>query len=289
MKDDRITVAKAIGIILMVLAHSGFSIYANQFINMFHMPLFFFFSGYCFKEKYLQDWKGFTTKRIKGVYIPFVKWSLLFLLLHNVFFHLNIYNGEYGFRGSVSYLYTFSEFAPRALHIVTRMTDEEQLLGGYWFLHSLLFGAFFFYMALRLIRNPLLGGVILLMACLLFIVVNKSLPYFHVGYRDCLAAFFMMMGFWYKQTNWQIEEQKWYLVIPLSLAFVILGTHYWQCGMLTITWQKLLPYSATALAGILMVFAISRQIVQKKKPIQVITIVYREQYIRNTYLAFPFV
>lgn len=103
------------------------------------------------------------------------------------------------------------------------------------------------------------------MACLLFIVVNKSLPYFHVGYRDCLAAFFMMMGFWYKRTNWQIEEQKWYLVIPLSLAFVILGTHYWQCGMLTIAWQKLLPYSATALAGILMVFAISRQIVQNKR------------------------
>lgn len=45
VKDDFITIAKGIGIILMVLGHSGFYDYGNAVIHMFHMPLFFFVSG----------------------------------------------------------------------------------------------------------------------------------------------------------------------------------------------------------------------------------------------------
>lgn len=53
MRDDGVTIAKAIGILLMVAAHAGAPDVASRFIVMFHMPLFFFMSGYCFKEKYL--------------------------------------------------------------------------------------------------------------------------------------------------------------------------------------------------------------------------------------------
>ena len=45
-----ITYTKALGIILMVWGHSGTFSYARDFIYMFHMPLFFFCAGYCFKE-----------------------------------------------------------------------------------------------------------------------------------------------------------------------------------------------------------------------------------------------
>ena len=72
----------------MVLGHAHFSRYGNAWVNMVHMPLFFFFSGYCFKEKYLEHFFTFLRKRIKGLYWPAVKWGLLFLVLHNVFFHL---------------------------------------------------------------------------------------------------------------------------------------------------------------------------------------------------------
>ena len=46
MKDNSVSIAKGIAIILMVLAHTRFSEYGNYWINMFHMPLFFFFAGY---------------------------------------------------------------------------------------------------------------------------------------------------------------------------------------------------------------------------------------------------
>ena len=55
MKDSTVSISKALAIILMVLAHTRFSSLGNEVINLFHMPLFFFFSGYCFKDTYLKD------------------------------------------------------------------------------------------------------------------------------------------------------------------------------------------------------------------------------------------
>ena len=51
MRDDKVTIAKGIGILLMVAAHAGIPDVISRFIVMFHMPLFFFMSGYCFKDK----------------------------------------------------------------------------------------------------------------------------------------------------------------------------------------------------------------------------------------------
>lgn len=96
MRDDSINIAKAWGIFLMVLAHSFFSVFGEIWIGMFHMPVFFFFAGYCFKTKYLTDFRTFAWNRVRGLYVPFVKWGLIFLLLHNVFFHLHLYDDTYG-------------------------------------------------------------------------------------------------------------------------------------------------------------------------------------------------
>ena len=54
MRDEGITIAKALAILLMVLAHTWFSCYVEGWISMFHMPVVFFFSGYCFKTQYYQ-------------------------------------------------------------------------------------------------------------------------------------------------------------------------------------------------------------------------------------------
>lgn len=90
VRDRSVSVTKGVAIILMVLVHARFSHYGDTYVNMFHMPLFFFMSGYCFKEAYLNDFKNYAIKRIKGSYLPFIKWGLLFLLLHNVFYNINI-------------------------------------------------------------------------------------------------------------------------------------------------------------------------------------------------------
>ena len=77
-RDNSVTIAKAIEIILMVLGHSGSSRYVDNYIFMFHMPVFYFMSGYCFKESHLNNARTFITKRIKGAWLPYIKWGGIF-------------------------------------------------------------------------------------------------------------------------------------------------------------------------------------------------------------------
>lgn len=262
MRDDSITIAKAIAILLMVLGHTYFSQYGNQWINMFHMPLFFFFAGFCMKDKYLQTPRVFVRKRVVGLYKPFVKWGIVFLLLHNVFFYVNIYNGEYGFRGNVSHLYVWQEYASHFVHIVTRMSDNEQLLGGYWFLKSLFVGSIIGYIVIKKIKSRLFGGGSLLCMTILLAFLHKEMPYFGVGAREVLAAEFYVIGYYYRKSECKIHE-KWY-VLPFGLVVVTFGTHFYQATLLSFKWWQVIPYGATAIIGTLMVFYVSKVIVKQQ-------------------------
>lgn len=137
-RNNYISTAKGIGIILMVIGHCGAPDLFTKFIYQFHMPLFFFCSGFFLKN--IEDKCSLYNtykKRFIGIYIKFLCWSLLFLALHNVFFHLNIYNDIISFRGEPSHLYSSLEFINKAIRIVFSMNEHEQLLRSFWFLKQL--------------------------------------------------------------------------------------------------------------------------------------------------------
>lgn len=125
-RDVTLDIAKALCIILMVVGHSGCPDYLHRFIYMFHMPCFFFISGWLLSDKYATDLKTGLLKKVKGYYKPFIKWELIFLLCHNLFAWLHIYNDSYPLR----------DIPLKAVRIFT-MTGGEQLLGGFWFLISI--------------------------------------------------------------------------------------------------------------------------------------------------------
>lgn len=260
LRDNSVSMAKGVAIILMVMVHAHFSNYGGKFVNMFHMPLFFFMSGYCFKEAYLDNFKEYLKKRIKGAYWPYVKWSLFFLLLHNIFFAINIYNGDYGYKGIVSQYYNCEDFLRHGILVFTTMTGEEQLLGGYWFLHSYMIAAILSFLIIKVFRKRTLmtlgGGGVLLLLCFIMLYIKKSIPYY-VSPREVLAAFFIVMGYVYKKSKLKFEEHP-VIVIIIGLALVLIGTKHWQCGMLILTWQKVIPYSISAIAGTLMVFSLCK-------------------------------
>jgi len=82
-----IDIAKGIGIILVVLGHSNWffaqattTMFIQKYIYSFHMPLFFFLSGYLFiKEKY-PSFKAFFIKKVKTLLIPYFFFSILSVL-----------------------------------------------------------------------------------------------------------------------------------------------------------------------------------------------------------------
>lgn len=146
------SVVKGVAIILMVLGHAEAPSFVTNFIYLFHMPVFFMAAGYFFAERYLdQPWQ-FVVRRVKGLYVPFVKWSLFFLVIHNLMFALGILNEQYGnWSGGVTHPYSGRDMLQRAVHIIFSMGGyDEFLAGAFWFFRALLLASLA-YLALRLL------------------------------------------------------------------------------------------------------------------------------------------
>jgi acyltransferase len=74
--------ARAIGIILIVYGHTQCGYFGKAFIYSFHVPLFFFLSGYLLKESNLNvPLFSFLTNNLKRLIVPYLAfWSLSYLL-----------------------------------------------------------------------------------------------------------------------------------------------------------------------------------------------------------------
>lgn len=261
--NNSITITKAIGIILMVVGHSGCPQVLLNFIYLFHMPLFFFCSGIFYKEMTsLNATTLFLKKRIKGLYVPFVKWSVLFLLLHNVFMFVGVYNPYYGYEGGSSY-YSVSDILQKLFLILFTMHDYEEILGGFWFIRAL------FITSLLIVVSPLLLKKILKykfeLLCLLFlllaILIRRIAPDPEL-WRDLsmgtLGAFFYMSGYLIMQ-----YKSFWQNIYGALLCCFILFLSYFYfkdgvsmgCG-----YNKVLPFSVSAVSGTILTICISNAI-----------------------------
>ena len=250
---------------LMVLGHTFFSAYGNALIYMFHMPLFFFLSGYCFRNSHLADFKNYAKKRISRIYVPFVKWGLIFLLLHNIFFHLNIYNDIYGFEGEVSQLYGLSDHLKKVFLIFFCLSGNEQLLGGYWFLHTLFFASSIFYGFLKL-NIPIVGGVISLLLSVLLYYKGIPIVNIYCGAKELLAVSCMMAGYMYKTYSVDkfVDKYCTYVILVCALL-LILGSVYWPGEMLDMKWTHTIPFLISAIAGSIIVLKLSKYLVETSR------------------------
>ena len=94
-RNINIDIIKGIGIILMVGGHCGMPF--THFIYLFHMAIFFMASGYCFNasnSETMQDVLSFVKRKFKGLWFPYVLWTAVFSLLHNVFIKTGIYSSD---------------------------------------------------------------------------------------------------------------------------------------------------------------------------------------------------
>ena len=242
--------AKAIAIILMVLAHTQFSQFGIIFINMFHMSLFFFMSGYCFNESYLCNLKGFVIKKVKGLYFPYVKWSIAFLALHNIFFHLNIYNNAYASR-----LYEGEDFTIKAVHIVTRMFDHEQLLGGFWFLRCLLVSSFVGFVLIRYCSKNKKLQFASFLFCIFFAMVasyfNKQMHFIGIDTaQQFIGTAFFFAGFLFRKNEFRLPI----VVYPFAIITIVCGSLYLPMSFADITYWKIMPWFVISIMGCLTIF-----------------------------------
>ena len=255
-RNNDISIAKAIGIILMVVGHSGCPSNIGKFIYLFHMPLFFVCSGYFFRE--IADKASllnFYKKRIKGLYLPYLKWSLSFLLLHNVFRHFNI-------TGSV--IYQAHDYIRQFIRLVT-MTDYELLVRPFWFIKELLFASVIV-ASISMIRAhmfPKIGTFTLLFLSLTFSLIAKFIP--HIPLIGDCSLLFLSIAYFYSG----ILIQKYKHSIPFTTSMMIVSFFFVLIGSILFTEtidmrfttaKNMLPYFLLSLSGVIMVLCISKKL-----------------------------
>lgn len=79
--NQKMNILSALGMILVVAGHTGFS-FSDWFpIFSFHMALFMFISGYFFKDR---PFKEFFIKKIKHLLIPLLLWNAVYGVIINL-------------------------------------------------------------------------------------------------------------------------------------------------------------------------------------------------------------
>lgn len=245
IKDGRnagITIAKAIAIILMVLGHSGCPDALNDFLGIIRMPLFFIMSGYCFKEKYIKDGRKYLKRRVTGVYWPFVKWALFFLLLHNL-----IYPDHYSLQ-TIGY---------KAFCTVVGLIENEQLVGGYWFVHDLFWGSLLFYTMVRIVKKEWAVVIVLGIAGLLMNYFDVKLSCFLYP-RTVLASCFIAIGYAYKRSRFSFET-NWIFICVVFVSLALLSL-FWTTSFLAFSWKDVPLFVPAATLGSLMIFGIGERL-----------------------------
>lgn len=201
--------AKAICIMLMVVGHSGCPEYIRNMIYLFHVPLFFVCSGYFFKyPSDLRNLLNIIYKRIKGLWFPFVKWSLLFLVFNNIFVYLGVLGCN-----SDNCMLSFTDMLHAGLRILM-MSDAPQLVAGFWFLRVLFISIIVTAVITYIKRlNPVLLVILASFLSIAFQFIDV-LPHLSHSLSIILMGIeFHALGLWYKEN----ED-----IIPLSFGTLLL-------------------------------------------------------------------
>ena len=241
-RNTVMSLVKAFAIILMVMGHAEGPGFITQFIYIFHMPVFFIAAGYFFSRRNVEEPWEFCRKRFRGLYVPMVKWSLLFLLIHNLLFTIGILNEQYGnWEGGVTHPYSLTVALQRVVHIIFSMAGyDEFLLGAFWFFRALLVSSIVFLIMYRLLSKrswwqghiPTVAIIIGLTLAFTFVKIYYGLTIVTVvqgGIRECWGVLFFGIGVAFRHYEPRISRSKW--LIPAYFAILCVAAHFKCHGM----------------------------------------------------------
>ena len=277
-RNTVISICKGMAIILMVMGHADCPGVLSKFLYEFHMPLFFITAGYFFSLRYLDDETTFVKKRLRGLYVPFVMWSVFFLCIHNLMFSIGILNEQYGnWTGGVTHPYTWHQAEQRLWNIVTAMGGyDEFLCGAFWFFRGLLVASLLYLLLYKvgvwLWRKTAHAGPegmalrlwIPLGVCLAALALAgwksaenlKIITLVQGGYRDLMGCFFFGVGFLFHEWQHRYKPSWWSTL--LFVGVVGLFSVYATANMnWRSSFEQFLSLPVPAICGFLMTFNIA--------------------------------
>lgn len=239
-------VSKGIGVILVIFGHL-FRIYGVMFtwISSFHMPLFFFCSGYVFNP--YSDFKNYLYRKMKSLIIPY----LVICVIGAVF--------------TLIIPYYRSQFSIKSLLIGLLFGQPDEInVGPIWFLLSLFWVEILFYCIFKLLKK---NNYLILISTIIITYIIKYIPILFPARlplnldTSIIGLLFYELGYLFKIISKSINEDKkmnfilavfFFIVSLLSIRepyIYINGLHYNE---------KYYEFLFFAIIGIGMVVSISK-------------------------------
>lgn len=168
-RTEYIDIFRGIGIFLMIACHVYFGYAFDKFVHAFHMPMFFFVTGYFFK---ITETKKFMIKKFKTLIIPYVFFGTWGLVVYSLL------NGEF--------------FKEAFGHLLWINTQGLMDVGAVWFLTSLFWALIIYFMINKLIDSQPVIHVTVIAIAILGNISYDVLPY---RLPWAIEAAFVAVGF----------------------------------------------------------------------------------------------
>ncbi|PFN98128.1 hypothetical protein COJ85_21655 [Bacillus sp. AFS076308] len=213
---DWLDIGKGLGMLLVMLGHADIPTPLKTYIYTFHMPLFFFLSGYLYNKDKFPSLKVFLTKRTKSLILPYLSFSFvayLWFLLLNYFGLVNYKNNLLTpLLGSV---------------IAERKSIWTVHTGALWFVACLFCTELLFYFIAKIGRTKKAIGFFLLVisvvGCFYNKMVGQPLPW-NIDVAMISVGFYGA-GYLFKEYNKNLERFN-HLKSLVLLLIVNLFTGY---------------------------------------------------------------
>lgn len=259
---EYLDIAKGIGILLVVLGHNDFgaiSTFFYQVIYSFHVPLFFFLSGYFINTSI--SFFDYFRKRFLSVLLPF--WFTIFLI-----YFASVSFEKMGFQTALVRIV-------KSLYGSINYIDWGQL----WFLPNLFVVSLYAFIFLRVTSNvrnrwlvwAILLGTLLVSVPLLRIFYPFPISVFGKDYElfglpfsldvVLLSGFFFLLGNEVRQVTSERTFDPLLLLIGAGLGLILLNYFFpYSVDIAKRVYESLPVNTLEAILGILFVLALSRQV-----------------------------
>lgn len=265
-----INVARGIAIICIIVGHTRCPEYLWRFFSFFHVPAFFFISGFFYKESYSRNPVLLVKKRLRSLYLPFIKYELIFLALHNVFFDFNLYNFDFPVNGNQVIRYSLKQILSKAAEIILTFGATEEIIWGFWFIQSLFTISIIFVLISWMVKNNNNKKeeyrCLLVLSVFLFGIIlaekNIHLP------RNMVSSFvgvlFFYLGFIFSRKIKNVPINLVGCVIALMIMITSLLVYDEHLGFANHHYVRFQYFTVNALLGIYVLFYTSKKIEETK-------------------------
>lgn len=209
---EYIDVLKGLGMLMILIGHINFGKLLEIYMYSFHVPIFFFISGYLFlPEKY--EFKEFVMRKIKTLLIPYF---------------------SFGFASYLFWLFIYG--IPRGANLINTLTsvlwsntrNNMPITGAIWFLTSIFFTEIINWLIIRKIDN-IKFSMALFLICALGII-GISLPMYAIRLPfaidvSLVGSVFFYVGYKIKNSNFLkniTNNKNYWILICVNIINIIM-------------------------------------------------------------------